>query len=237
MLGGVDGRNPCSCKGFLYLPRHPGIVCASKIRFGRMREPDTDLDRERRQRAAAGVRARLRRPHRPRHRRRRLHGLASDRSARPARRPRPRLRARDLERRAQQHRPPAPRGQGALRRPDRPHVGRPAHPGARAGGRPALHLPSRRAGARRGVLASPVRDDHGQHDRHPEPAAVDRRQRPRDREARHRRHVGGVRQRPRSRPAPPRLRRGAAASSCTSARRSTRSRSTRPARSRPTSSR
>ena len=62
----------------------------------------------------------------------------------------------------------------------------------------------------------------------------DRRLGPRAREVRHGRHVGGVRERPRGRRPPSRLRRRRRSSS-TSARRSTRSRSTRRRRSPPTS--
>ena len=64
------------------------------------------LDRQHARRSPAGVRRRLRRPHRARHGRRRLHGLAPHGSPRRARRDRPRVRARELERSAEQHRAP-----------------------------------------------------------------------------------------------------------------------------------
>ena len=155
----------------------------------------------------ARVRRRLRRPHGARDRRRRLHGLAPHRGARRARRERPRLRARDVERRAQQHRAPAPRAEGALRRPHRPHLDRLPRPGAPRRARPAVRLPPRRAGARRRVLAPALRDGDGEHGRHAQPPPVDRRLGARAREVRHGRHVGGVRQRPRRRLRPPHLRR------------------------------
>ncbi len=77
-----------------------------------------------RSRVCAVSSANLRRPHRARHGRRRLHGLAPDRRAGRARRDRPRVRASDLERRAQQHLAPPEPAEGALRRPDGPHLGR-----------------------------------------------------------------------------------------------------------------
>ncbi len=120
---------------------------------------------------------------------------------------RARLRPRDLVRRAQQHRAPSPRAEGALRRPHRPHVGRLPGAGAEGGARQAVPLPPRRAGARRRVVAPPLRDGDGEHGRHAQPAAVDRRLGPRAREVRHGRHLGGVRERPRGRRPPPRLRR------------------------------
>ena len=97
--------------------------------------------------------------------------------------------------------------QGALRRPHRQDVDRLPHPRAARVAGPAVRLPPRRAGARARVVAPPVRDRHGEHRRHAQPAPVDRRQRARAREVRHRGHLGGVRQRPRGRRAPPRLRR------------------------------
>ncbi len=91
---------------------------------------------------------------------------------------RPRLRARHLERRAEQHRAPAHAAEGALRRPDRQDLGRlPRARAARHGHRPAVRLPPRRAGARRRVVAPPVRDGDGEHGRHAQPAPVDRRPR------------------------------------------------------------
>ena len=73
--------------------------------------------------------------------------------------------------------------------------------------RQAVRLPPRRAGARRRVVAPAVRDGDGEHDRHAQPAPVDRRLGARAREVRHGRHLGGVRQRARGRRAPSRLRR------------------------------
>ena len=103
--------------------------------------------------------------------------------------------------------PPRP-AEGALRRPDRQDVDRlPRQGAARHGLRQAVRLPPRRAGARRRVVAPAVRDGDGEHDRDAQPAPVDRRLRPRAGEVRHRRHLGGVRQRPRVRRPPPRLRR------------------------------
>ena len=95
-----------------------------------------------------------------------------------------------------------------LRRPDRQDLGRLPGPRAREGGRPAVRLPPRRAGARRRVVAPPLRDGDGEHHRHPQSAPVDRRPRPRPREVRHRRHLRGVRQSARVGRAPPRLGRG-----------------------------
>ena len=166
------------------------------------------LDRERARRPPPGVRRRLRRPHRARHRRRRLHGLAPHRRARPARRGRPRVRARHLERRAEQHRAPARAAEGPLRRPHRQDLDRLPRARAPRRARPAVRVPPRRAGARRRVVAPAVRDGDGEHDRHAQPAPVDRRLGARAREVRHRRHLRGVRQRPRGGRAPPRLRRG-----------------------------
>ena len=65
--------------------------------------------------------------------------------------------------------------------------------------RPPVHLPPRRPGACRRVLASAVRDVHGERHRHAQSAPVDRRLGPRAREVRHCGNVGGVRQRPRER--------------------------------------
>ena len=167
-----------------------------------------DLDRERPRRPPSRVRRRLRRPHRAGHGRRRLHGLAPHRRARRDRRRRPRLRACDLERRAQQHLAPAQPAEGEVRRPDRQDVDRlPDQGAARHGLGQAVHLPSRRPGPRRRVVAPAVRDDDGEHDRDAEPAPVRRRLGARAGEVRHGRHLGGVRQRARERRAPPRLRR------------------------------
>ena len=176
-------------------------------RATRRHEHRDDLDRERPRRAAARLRGRLRRPHGPRHRGRRVHGLAPHRRAGGARGERPRVRARDVERRAEQHRAPPSRPQGALRGPHRPHLDR--LPRTRAAGRPrpALRLPPRRAGPRRRVVAPPVRDRDGEHGRHAQPPPVDRRLGARAREVRHRGDVGGVRQRPRRRLRPPHVRR------------------------------
>src|SRR5579859_1399241 len=65
------------------------------------------LDRHRPRRAPPRARQRLRRTHLPRHRRRRVHGLAPDGRPRRARGERARVRAGHLERGAQQHRAPA----------------------------------------------------------------------------------------------------------------------------------
>ena len=59
----------------------------------------------------------------------------------PPRRRRPRLRPRDLERRAEQHRPPAPAADRPLRRPDRQDVGRLPDPRPATGTKPyVFHL-------------------------------------------------------------------------------------------------
>ena len=165
------------------------------------------LDRGVARAAARGLRLLLRGPHRPRDGRGRLHGLAPDRGALPPRRARPRVRPGHLERRPEQHRADPRSTQGALGRPDRQALDRPARPTAEDRAGPALRLPPRRAGARRRVVAPPVRDRDGEHDRDAQSAPVRRRPRPRAREVRHGGHVGGVRQRARVGLAPPRLRR------------------------------
>ncbi len=173
-----------------------------------MPEPDTVWTEQRHQRPPAGVRARVRRPDGARHRRGRLHGLAPDRSAR-------RCSAHDVHAFVRATSSGALNNIGHLRRELKVHF---ADLTDRTsvdylirdlgqGGRPAVHLPPRRAGPRRRVLAPAVRDADGQHGRDAQPPPVDRRPRPRDREVRHRGHLRGVRQRPRARPAPPRLRR------------------------------
>ena len=115
------------------------------------------------------------------------------------------LRPRNLQRRAEQHRPPAPAADRPLRRPDRQDVDRLPDPRPRRD--EAVRLPPRRAGPCRRVVAPPVRDGDGEHGRHTEPAPVDRRPRARDREVRHRGHLGGVREPARVGRPPPRLRR------------------------------
>ena len=126
--------------------------------------------------------------------------------------------------------------ESALRRPHRPHVGRLSR--ARAQGerrRSPVRLPPRRAGARRRVLAPSVRDRRGERPRNAQPPAGRRRRRPRAREVRHGRHVGGVRERASTPSRTITTSTRTAASSSTSARPSTRSRSTRRRRSRRTS--
>ncbi len=156
-----------------------------------------DLDSCRPRRAPARLRRRLRGPDGARHRRGRVHGFAPDRCARRARRERARLRPCDLERRAEQHLAPPQPADRALRRPHRQDVDRlPREGPSRCTGQ-AVRLPPRRAGARRRVVAPAVRDGDGEHDRHAQPAPVDRRLGTRAREVRHGRHLGGVRQRAR----------------------------------------
>ena len=82
---------------------------------------------------------------------------------------------------------PAQPAEGALRRPHGQDVDRLPDPRAPRGAGQAVRLPPRRAGARRRVVAPAVRDGDGEHGRHAQPAAVDRRQRARAREVRHRR--------------------------------------------------
>ena len=132
-------------------------------------------------------------------------GLAPHRGAGRARRERPRLRARHVERRAEQHRAPAPRAQGALRRPhrqdvdllvrelrdapDKPYV---FHLGAQAHVGESWHRPYETVMANTiGTLNLPSRCSTGA----------------RAREVRHGRDVGGVRQRARRRRRPPHVRR------------------------------
>ena len=78
--------------------------------LGELKQRPSNLVRRSARGAPRAVRRVLRRPNRARDRRRRIHGLASHRCARRARRSRPRVRARDVERRAEQHRAPAQRG-------------------------------------------------------------------------------------------------------------------------------
>ena len=92
-----------------------------------------------------------------------------------------------------------------LRRPDRQDFDRLPDPRPRRD--EAVRLPPRRAGPRRRVVAPPLRDRDGEHGRDAEPAPVDRRPGPRDREVRHRGHLRGVRQPARVGRPPPRLRR------------------------------
>ncbi len=193
------------------------------------------LDRRFARRPAPRVRRDIRRPHRARHRCRRVHGVASHGRPRRPRRIRPRLRARKLERRSQQHLPPSRPADGSLRGSHRSNLGRHRRPRPQDQAGSPVRLPSRRAGARRRVMAPALRDDLGERRRNTQFAAVDRRlristSRSSTPPARPRSTGTSTRTSPTTTTSTMR-----AASSSTNGRRSTRSRSTRPRRSRPTS--
>ena len=140
-------------------PTHQQTFTASDYSCGHERGGCREhLDRCCYRRSAARARRRLRGAHGARHGRRRLHGLPSHRGAGGAGRGRRRVRPRHVERRAEQHRAPAPAPTRQVRRPHRPHVGRLSRPRAEAGAGQAICVPPRRPGPRRGVLAPAVRD-------------------------------------------------------------------------------
>ena len=94
-------------------PRPSATRSPERLPSIRARRRYSHLVRGRARRSQGRARFVIRRPHLSRDGRRRVHGLAPDRGARPSRGGRDRVRARHLVRRAQQHRPPARAGSGS----------------------------------------------------------------------------------------------------------------------------